>query len=161
MRFVRREEELHIRWRPLVVSCCFFPLMMAPAVASSTEEVDSLRTVRVTEQHLRSLVERSELPDVSAATLLEDSGPAVAEIMISAQGKMVAVSILEAPTLEVAEALRNSLVRWGFKSAKIYGSAYVVGKLTFYFDRIGGQTVIKMPVMKDETRIASSSAAQP
>lgn len=148
-----------MRWcASLVVLSTLAALPASPVV--SAEEVDSLRTLRVSERHLRSLVERSELPDLGTLRSPPGLRPAVAEVMVSQEGRVVAISILEAPTLEIAESLQKSLKRWGFASGKFDGAAYKVGKLTFYVGSTGGDTVIKNAEIKDVAHAPSRTSAR-
>lgn len=113
-----------------------------PRPAKSGEEGEGVRTVRVTELYLRSLVERSAMPNLAGLALPPDSGPAVAEVMVSSRGKVVAISILEAPTLDIAQALQASLRSWSFRSVDSDNAALKVGKLTFYFGVVDHQLVV-------------------
>jgi hypothetical protein len=112
-----------------------------PRPANAGEESEGVRTVRVTEVYLRSLVERSAMPNLAGLALPPDSGPAVAEVMVSSRGKVVAISILEAPTFEIAQALQVSLRSWSFRPVDSSSAALKVGKLTFYFKVVDHQLV--------------------
>ncbi len=89
-----------------------------------------------------------EYPRTSAAADVQ--GVAVARVTVSDAGRPTQVEMLEAPSAEIASAVRRALLQWQFRSASQRGSELpeahsISGTLTFYFFRRGAEYVVAAP----------------
>jgi hypothetical protein len=109
------------------------------------QEPVAQRLVRVSEWSMRRSAVESPVPDYPPASLEAGvTGVAVAAVAFSADGPMTTVVILESPDEHTGAALREALLRWRFTPVWYPGpeGAWVAaggrGKLTFYFEVVGG-----------------------
>jgi len=77
------------------------------------------------------------------------TGVAVAKILISENGNVKSVDILEAPHPLIAEATVVALQQWvfDFKSSEEENPICFSGKLTFYFSIADGKAVVRNPLI--------------
>ena len=101
----------------------------------------------VTEATLRKYIAKSELPLFPRESAKRKTeGVAVTVIDVNAEGKVVAVSVLEAPDDRISQAVERSLRRWKFNAPTIGGRPVAIrGKLTFYFVFDDGKAVVRSP----------------
>jgi hypothetical protein len=107
----------------------------------------SLDDFRISEVTLQTFIERRNdpvcprFPEAPTTT-----GVVVAEIEVSAQGQLVSTAILEAPTLALAQCVRQALKGWTFRAIAGKKSARFRSKVTFYVQADGnGGMVVRSP----------------
>lgn len=88
---------------------------------------------RISEASLLKFAERRPDPACLIQTPTERSvGVAVADLELAADGRLLSITLLEAPTLEIAQCIRESLRGWRFRAIGGKHSSRYWGKLTFY-----------------------------
>lgn len=89
----------------------------------------------VHETSLRKKAVNTVVPEYPKQALKEKvSGVAVAEIVVSEEGTVINVKILESPHKSINLSMKEALKKWRFKPYTIKGIAQkVTGKITFYF----------------------------
>lgn len=77
------------------------------------------------------------------------SGPAVAEVFVSDEGKVYNVKILEAPDLAIGNALKTALSKWVFRPFRVRQTMTgpsvptpATSRLVFYFKSIDKKAIV-------------------
>jgi hypothetical protein len=114
-------------------------LFATPLTLGNTTEGSEEEKYRIDEPTLRSRVVSTVHPVIPPDYQPRTPARAVAEIEVSANGSLLAIEILEAPSVNLARAVQSALKSWKFRS---FGAAHVryLGKLTFYFVSVDGVT---------------------
>ena len=100
----------------------------------------------VLDDPIRQLVEKSLDPAYPEASIARgESGVVVAQVRLSSSGEVRSVEVLQAPSQEMAESVRQAVAQWKFRKdlEKATGvqlqERELTGKLTFYFWSANGR----------------------
>lgn len=126
----------------LIAGLC---LATASGVAQGFDAPSGIRTKRISEKQLRSLIREPVTPVLRPEDLPTNSGPLVAEVTISSTGKILFVSILDAPSMQAARVVQSALKKWKFRPQGSASSDLYVGKLTFYFHVVVDEVRVRIP----------------
>ena len=139
-------------------------ILALASVACGGLETDSLALAgsagiaraKISEEGVRLLALVKPMPLYPAASIKNKaSGVAVAEILVSQDGRMEQVNVLQAPDAGVRETLEVVLMKWEFTKVVPTGQSKGVpfsSKLTFYFDVENGKGVVRSPEEKADVR---------
>ena len=129
----------------LVSAACGAPETDSLALAGTF----GIARAKISEQGIRLLAVVKPMPQYPAASIQNKvSGIAVAEILVSKDGRPEQVNVLEAPDAHIRNAVEEALTQWEFRSAGPNGSVDGVplsSKLTFYFTVENGDRVVRNP----------------
>ncbi len=117
--------------------------------------------VKIDDASLRRIATFRPPPKYPDASLQRGaSGVAVAQVFISADGRMKAVEVLEAPDADVQAAVREALMQWEFEPVLVSGSTKkmeVEGLMAFYFKVVDGTGVVMGPEEMSSARPSIST----
>ena len=134
------------------------------SVACGAPETDSLALAgtvgiargKISEQGIRLLAVVKPMPQYPAASIRNNvSGIAVAEILVSKDGRPEQVNVLEAPDADIRNAVEEALMLWKFRRSTPKGNVDGVplsSKLTFYFAVENGDGVVRNPEELEDKR---------
>lgn len=101
---------------------------------------------RTSELVLRNSVTVAPKPEFPSDTLKHNvSGIAVAEILVSPEGEVTKIRVVDAPDALVAKSVTAALLRWHFMLPKEAGGASWSGLISFYFVISNGRGLVLNP----------------
>jgi TonB family protein len=116
------------------------------------------REIRIGESQLRALLIHEVRPDFPTDALGKHaSGVSVAQIDVGADGSVIHIEVLQAPTESMAAAMKRALNQWKFRPDTVNGVPIgVLGKITYYFVIDQGKGKVLAP-----SEMGVPTAAQP
>lgn len=134
---VRRQIAMHGRNFPLVWPA----LMVIPFAVVLFGAPDPILTVGM--QVFRGQVASAELPEYPAVSQKAGhSGRVAADVLVTPDGKVTEVNILESPDEAIGNSVRAAVMKWVFKPFKpkeSHGPFVVKGRVVFYFRSVDGK----------------------
>jgi len=121
-------------------------LLFAASITIGTEsEAQTPTRYQMAEPHLREKLRKSVPPTSPPGYEPRSPQVAVAEVELGYDGALIAVEVVEAPSLEVMRRIESALRTWTFGSLGGDPGARFFSKLTFYFVVVDGVTRVLSP----------------
>jgi TonB family protein len=133
--------------------------VVCAGAACRTSAAKPANMVKRDEMALRKSVTASVQP--VCPTDAKTSGVAVVSVIVTPEGRVRSVGILEAPDRKVARAISEAVRQWRFRPVSVEGSFTFVevhSKLTFYLDASDGACVVLDPEQKMQRQRAAAEA---